>query len=179
MWYPELKLNQDNRITFVLVDGNYTEVPGLGNTFSLFVSKNGGPYLPSAAAKAEIFHGWYTAILPAAECDTIGPVSVYITGAGIITQNLEYVVQQRNAGCLSFTYTAINSVTLAPIPDADVWFATDVAGTQVVWFGSSDAFGIAKDIEGHIPCLDAGTYYVFKHKPGFIDDDNPDIEIVS
>lgn len=184
MWYPEWKRDQQNRICFVMVDNNYQEVAGLGATFSLFISKNGGAFNPSAGTKAEISDGWYTYLSTAAEADTIGPVSIYVTGAGCIQQNLEYVVQQRNAGCKEFTYTVTNSITLLPIASAEVWISTDLLATHVIWHGETDALGVARDIDGNLPCLDgdAGnpiTYYFWKHEVGLVDDDNPDVEICS
>jgi hypothetical protein len=179
MWYPELKLSQINRICFVMVDVNYTEVPGLGAGYNLFISKNGVGFNPSAAAKAEIGNGWYTALLPAVECDTIGPIAIYATGAGCIQQNLEYVVQQRNVTCIEYTYTLNNSVTLAPVEDAKIWVTTDVTGNFVIWNGETDAFGVARDSEGILPCLDAGTYYFWAKKAGGVANAWPDVEIVS
>lgn len=178
MWYPELVLDQANRICFVMVDATYTEVAGLGNTFLYFLSKNGGAFAAGTGVKTEISNGWYSILLPAAECDTIGPVSIYVTGAGCVQQNLEYVVQQRNAGCIEYTYTVTDSVTLLPIAGVDVWFTTDLAGTHVVWVGVTDAFGVARDASGNLPCMDAGTYYVWKHRVGYTDDNNPDTEVV-
>lgn len=174
-----LILDQANMITFVMVDANYTEVPGLGATFTLEVSKAGGIFVASAGVKAEISDGWYSYTLTAAECDTIGPLSVLVTGAGCIQQNLEYVIQQRTAGCVDYTYTVTDSVTLLPIPDAEVWIATDLAMAHIVWSGTTDAFGVARDSFGNLPCLDAGSYFLRKHRVGYIDDDLPaDIEVV-
>jgi hypothetical protein len=178
MWYPELELNQINRICFVMVDGNYTEVPGLGAAVNMFISKNGGVFNPSAAVRSEIGNGWYTALLPAAECDTIGPVSIYMTGAGCIQQNTEYVVQQRNVNCHSFTYTLINSVTLLPVESAKIWITTDLAGLNTIWNGFTDVFGIARDNGGYLPCLDSGVYFFFAKKSGGQANAFPDIENV-
>jgi len=171
--------NQANKIKFVMVDANYLEVPGLGATFTPEVSKSGGPFVAGVGARAETSDGWYEYTLTAAECDTIGPLAVIVNGAGSIQQNLEYVVQQRNAGCRQYTYTAINSVTLLPIAGAEIWVTTDAAGLNTIWNGTSDAFGVARDIFDNLPCLDDGTYYFFKHLVGFTDDDTPaDVEIV-
>ena len=182
MWWPELKLNQINRITFVMVDGNYTEVPGLGAAVNLFISKNGGAFNPSAAPIAEISHGWYTALLPAVECNTIGPVSIYATGVGCITQNLEYCVQQRNAGCINYTYTLINAVTLLPVPGADIWVTSDLAGVNVVWTGITNAVGIALDTNSDLPCLDGvppTNWYFWATHAGMVANSWPGIELVS
>lgn len=185
MWSEHLIRNQINRICFVMVNANYTEVAGLGATVTAFISKNGGAFNAVTNAVAEIGNGWYTLLLTAAECDTIGPVAIYMPAVGTaIQQNTEYVVQQRNAGCLEFTYTVTNSVTLLPVEDADVWITTDLAGTHVIWHGLTDIAGIARDDDGNLPCLDGSpaiprTYYFWKNEPGLIDDDNPDVEVVS
>lgn len=174
-----LLLNQINMITFVMVDATYTEVPGLGVGFTLSVSKAGGAFAPSTGTKAEISNGWYRYTLPAAECNTIGPLSIRVTGAGCIQQNLEYVVAQRNAGCIQFTYTAIDAITLLAVAGADVWITTDVAGTNTIWTGTTDAFGVARDGLGNLPCLDAGTVYFWVHKVGYTPTAWPDLETVS
>lgn len=175
------ELNQANTITFVMVDAMNTEVAGLGNTFVLSISKNGGPFVASAGVKSEIGSGWYRYISTAGEADTHGTISIRVTGAGCIQQNLEYVVFQRNAGCLEYTYTVLNSTTLNPVPNAEIWISTDNASppTDIVWYGYTDAFGIARDDHGHLPCLDVGTYYAWKHLSAFIDDDDPSILNVS
>lgn len=163
-----------------MVDGNYTEVAGLGAAINMFISKNGGAFAPCAGDITEISNGWYTYYATIAEANTIGPIAIRAIGAGTIQQNLEYVVQQRNSGCIPFTYTVTSSVTLLPLPNVEVWVSTDAAGTHIIWNGVTDAAGIAKDIDGNLPCLDAGTYYFRKHEPGMIDDDAPaDPEIVS
>lgn len=179
MWYAEWKLNQQNRICFVMVDANYNEVAGLGAAFNVFISKNGGAFNPSAGLiKAEIGNGWYTYVSTAAEANTIGPVSIYVTGAGCVQQNLEYVVQQRNAGCSSYTYTLINAVTLNPVDNAKIWITTDAAGNNVIWNGVTDVFGVARDEANLKPCLDAGTYYIWAKKHGGVANAWPDTEVV-
>lgn len=181
---PEaLILGQANMRTFVMVNAAYTEVAGLGGGFTILISKAGGPAAPGVGAKAEIvgMNGWYSYVFTAAECNTIGPLSALVTGAGCIQQNLEYIVFQPNYGCISFDYTVTNSVTLALEEGVEVWFSLDNNDppTQVVWYGVTDVFGIARDVNGDVPCLDAGTYYVWKKKAGFLPDFWPDTEIVS
>jgi len=171
--------NQTNWIKFVLVDAAYNEVAGLGVAWTIEISKVGGAFNPGAGTKLETSDGWYEYQLTAGECDTIGPLAVIITHAAIIQQNLEYVVEQRNAGCIAYTYTVTDSVTLLPIAGVEVWFTTDIAGSNVVFYGVTDAFGVARNAMGNLPCLDAGTYYAFKQRVGYSDDDNPDVETVS
>jgi hypothetical protein len=136
-----------------------------------------GAFAPSAGVKGEISDGWYHYTCTAGEADTIGPVSIFITGAGIIQQNLEYVVEERNIEAYEFTYTVTDAVTTDPIFGVRVWFSTDVNGLHVVWQGSTDTFGVARDEFGELPRLDAGTYYVFRHSVGYVFAD-PDVELV-
>lgn len=161
-----LIVSQPARITFVMVDAGFTEVPGLGAGFSLTVSKAGGAFNPSTGAKAEISNGWYYYDLSAIETNTIGPLSVKVTGAGCIQQNLEYVVEQRNPNAVLFTYT-VQTAGGVPIPSCLVWFCTDIALLNVVWVGSTDVFGVARDSFGNLPLLNPGIYYVRRQCPGY------------
>lgn len=170
--------NQTNLIKFVMVDANLIEVPALGATLTVEVSKAGGPFVAGLGVQTETSDGWYEYLLTAAECDTIGPLAVKVTHAATIQQNLEYVVQQRNAGCREFTYTVTDSVTLAPEEGVEVWVTTDLTGNYVIWYGITDALGVARDGYNNLPCLDDNTYYFWKKKVGHIDDDNPDTEVV-
>ena len=172
------QLDQQNTIAFVLVNSSNQEVSGLGGTFSLELSKNGGAFAASAGTKGEISNGWYYYISTAGEADTYGPVAIRVTGAGIIQQNLEYVVEQRTASAEEFEYTVTDAITSNPIFGVRVWFTTDIAGSNVVWQGTTDAFGIAKDEFGELPRLDPGTWYVWRHKVGYVFTD-PDVETVT
>lgn len=82
------------------------------------------------------------------------------------------------AGAINFTYTVTSSTTGLPIEGVEVWFSTDVAGANIVWKGDTDAFGIARDVNGALPALDAGTYYVWRQRAGYTFVD-PDTEVVS
>ena len=89
-----------------------------------------------------------------------------------------------NTGCCAegateYEYTVTNSVTLLPEQGVKVWITTDLAGSNIIWSGYTDTSGIARDTNGNEPFLDAGTYYFWKSKPGFIDDQNPDTEVVT
>ena len=169
--------SQQNLITFVLIDATGTEVAGLGAAFVLNIGKAGGAFAASAGVKAEMSNGWYSYLATAAEADTVGPVSIYITGAGIIQQNLEYVVETRTVTSVEFTYTVTNVVTGLPIEGVQCWFSTDVAGNNVVWNGTTDAFGVVRDENNRLPRLDPGTYAVFRQKVSFTFVD-PDLEVV-
>lgn len=160
-------LNQVNRIAFVMIDAAGTEVPGLGNGFTLEISKNNGAFVGSTGTKAEIGNGWYTYLATAAEASTLGTVNIKVTGAGCVQQNLEYIVKQRTPGAYAYTYTVTNSLTLLPQAGIKVWITTDGAGTNIIWNGYTDAFGVARDGDSYLPYLDAGLYYFFKQAPAF------------
>lgn len=172
------KLNQQNQILFVLVDGLGNEVTGLGANFTLQLSKAGAAFAGSAGAKAEISNGAYKYLATANEANTVGPVLVRITGAGIVTQWLEYVVEQRTPLSVSFTYTVTDDTTLLPLDGVCVTLTTDSAGSNIVWAGFTDALGVARDTNGQLPRLDPGTYFAWRQLSGRIFS-NPDTEVVA
>ena len=172
-------LNQQNRITFVMIDGSGAEVSGLGAALTMEISKNGGAMNPVAGTIAEMGSGWYTYLATAGEADTVGPISITAVGAGTIQQNLEYVVKSRNINGVEWTYTVTNSVTLDPIAGVAVSVSTDAAGSNVVFNGQTDAFGVLRHLEtNELPFLDPGPYYFWSVKSGF-SFVNPDLENVS
>jgi hypothetical protein len=81
-------------------------------------------------------------------------------------------------GAIEFTYTVTNSATGLPIEGVEVWITTDAAGTNVVWHGDTDVFGVARDGSGGLPWLDAGDYFFFCQRAGFTFV-NPDLENVA
>ena len=172
------ELDNVNTITFVLVDAANVEVTGIGNAFTLELSKNGGAFVPSAGTKSEISDGWYRYIATAGEADTIGIISININHASTIQQNLEYVVEQRTAGAVAYTYTVRDTVTTNPIPGVEVWITTDIPGVNVVWNGNTDTFGIARDESGALPLLDPGTYQFWSKLAGYVFP-NPDQELIA
>lgn len=177
--FDELQLSSVQQITFVMIDAVGNEVAGLtGAGLTIQISKSGGAFAPSTGVKAEIGSGWYSYFLTAAETNLVGPLSITVTGAGCVQQNLEYFVETRAITAIEFTYTVTNSVTLLPIEGVQCWFCTDVAGANVVWAGDTDTFGVARDDAGELPRLDPGTYYIFRNKAGFTFTD-PDTEVCS
>ena len=172
------KLSQANLIMFALVDSNGLEVSGLGTGFTLQISKAGGAFANSAGTKAEVGSGVYKYTSTAGEADTVGPVFIIITHGSIVQQNLEYVVEQRTINAIAYTYTVTNSQNGNPLEGVQIWIATDSAGANVVWYGTTDSSGVARDDEGNLPRLDAGTYSIFRNLAGFQFSD-PDQEIVS
>jgi hypothetical protein len=81
-------------------------------------------------------------------------------------------------GSVEFTYTVTDTSTGLPVENVEVWTTTDLAGTNIVWKGYTDAFGVARDPNLELPYFDPGTYYFWKRKTGFTDAQNPDLEVV-
>lgn len=170
--------NQPNTILFVLTDENGEEVTGLGSTFTLRIRKVGGSFVTGAGTKSEIGLGWYQYVSTAGEASVSGPVAIVVTHASIDQQNLEYVVEDRVVNAVPFTYTLTSTVGSAPIAGADISFSIDSNPANSVWSGITDAFGVARDLNGNLPRLTPGTYSVFRYKPSYVFSD-PDIEVVS
>lgn len=82
------------------------------------------------------------------------------------------------AGAIQFTYTVTDSVSGLPIEGVEVWISTDNPAVQVAWKGDTDAFGVARDVNGNLPALDVGVYFFWRQKAGYIFID-PDQETVS
>lgn len=128
--------------------------------------------------------GAYIRIYSGADLDTYNYFARgnYTGGVALDTDNVmgSIGIEKLPIGtAIAYTYTVTNSVTLLPVPAVTVTVSTDLAGTNIIWTGLTDTFGVARDINGDLPRLDAGTYYFWKWKVGFIDDQNPDTEVVS
>lgn len=170
--------NQPNTILFVLSDNTGVEVTGLGSTFTLQISKTGGPFATGGGTKSEIGLGWYKYVSTAGEADASGPVALVVTHASIVQQNLEYTVEDRVATAVEFTYTLTSTAGGLPIPGADISFSINSNPANVIWSGITDAFGVARDFNGNLPRLSPGSYYIFAYKPSYVFQ-NPDVETVS
>jgi|WetSurMetagenome_2_1015567.scaffolds.fasta_scaffold282765_1 hypothetical protein len=84
----DLIVNAPNKIPFVLVDVNNVELPGLGDAFTVSLSKAGGAFASGVGTKVELEHGWYLYTATANECSTLGPLALSIGGEGALRQNL-------------------------------------------------------------------------------------------
>lgn len=174
----EWRKNQENTILFVLVDDSATEVTGLDDAFDVFISKAGGSFAAGTGFKWEVGLGWYGYTATADEADTSGPVAVAVSAVGIVQQNLEYVVEDRVITAVEFTYTVTSTAGNVPLPGVEVRIFADALATQIVWAGTTDAVGVARDFYGYKPRLEPGTYYFFRDKSGYSFSD-PDVETVS
>ena len=68
------------------------------------------------------------------------------------------------AGAIEYTYTVDDGTN--PIEGAEVWIATDSGGSNIIWYGLTDASGTARASNDEKPWLDPGTYYVWVKKSG-------------
>ena len=127
--------------------------------------------------------GAYIRIYAAADLDANNYYAAgHYTGATV----LETIYVQGSVGLLNipcgtaieFTYTVTDSLTGDPIEGVDIDISTDLAGTNVIWCGATDTFGVARDANDNLPRLDPGTYYFWRQRAGYIFI-NPDTEIVS
>lgn len=140
----------------------------------------------AAGAVTEAGNGWYWLAGNAADRDTLGELLIHASAANADPTDISCMIVNYNpfaptsfpAGAIEYTYTVTSSLTGLPIDGVEVWFSTDLAHTNIIWKGETDAFGVARDVLGHLPWLDAGVYYVWKQLGGYTDDQNPDVETV-
>lgn len=105
--------------------------------------------------------GTYTGAVVLDVDDVMGATSLNLLPCGTVVE---------------FTYTV--TVGGLPIEGVSIDISTDIAGTNIIWCGTTDAFGVARDANGYLPRLDPGTYYFWRRLAGYIFV-NPDPEIVS
>lgn len=75
-------------------------------------------------------------------------------------------------GATEITYVLTDIASGLPIADADIWVTTDIAGTNTIASGQTDAAGEINF------WFDSGvTYYVWRQKDGY-NFENPDTEVV-
>jgi len=112
----------------------------------------------------------------------IGAITVVLTPSDIsdITSGIlaGLAVTVFPTGAIDWDYNVTDSVTLLPISGVEVWVSTDNPAVNIIWKGTTDAFGDARDVLENVPALDAGTYYFWRQKSGYTFD-NPDTEIVA
>lgn len=175
----ELQRSTQARLKFVMADSGGNFVTGLGGALTIEVNTgNNAGFAAGTGAQGELGNGAYYYDIPVAETADLGGVLVYITGAGAIEQMLLCRVKTHSISCIEFTYTVTESGTGNPIDGAGVAISTDIAGNNIIWNGTTDAFGVARDLNDEVPCLDAGTYYFWAERAGY-SFTNPDTEVVS
>lgn len=164
-----LTANQAQLITFTLLSTLGVEVTGLGSTFTVTISKNGGAFAASAGTKAEIGSGWYSYQLTAAETDTAGPLSMVVTGAGADQLNLAfdirpyYAAEPSGSNILTAAEAAkklrcetTDPLMLALLPLVDSYIKN---ATGHDWAADSNINPTAKDAAmDYIDCLHEGGW---------------------
>lgn len=93
------------------------------------------------------------------------------TTAGTTGEKLNDTCCPLGSGAVTSTYTITDSGTGFPIQGVTVTVTTDLAGTNIIAAGTTDASG---EIDFY---LDPGTYYMWSYKLGY-SFTNPDTEVV-
>lgn len=145
------------------------------------ISKDGGAFvnLTTLPAVTPALGRSVRVQLSATEMTADNVVVIFCNAAGaewddrfILVQTAEGYLANSGGGANAWTYTLTSTVLPnPPIADADVWVTTDVAGTNVIASGKTNALGVVTFY------LDSGTVYVFRQKSGW-SFTNPDIEVV-
>lgn len=125
--------------------------------------------------------GAYIRVLATANLDTYNYfAAAQYVGAVVLDSNWALGVASLNdipiGTAIEFTYTMYSTAD-GELEGVRVVIATDAAGLNPIWAGTTDTFGVARDSNGNKPRLDAGTYFFFRNKPGYTFQD-PDIESV-
>lgn len=162
-----------------LIDRTDGSAVTLGPT-SVFVTGDGGVQGAGGGAVEHEGNGcWrYEPTQAETNYDHVAFTFVNASSVTVSVQIYTRIVLTGLPGCSDFTYTVVDSLA-APVAGATVWFTTDVGGANVIWTGTTDTFGVARDASDDLPCLDPGTYYVWVHKPGYTPNDYPDVEVVT
>jgi hypothetical protein len=178
IWGPTAE--QGDIVIFPLVDVADNPVMGKGASFSAQLAWGKDVPIAGDGATGEIGLGLYFYSFSPPELSShYGPVMIIIPAFdNVVQQNVPYVISDPRLDAVEFTYTVINTKTNKPMPDIEIWITADVNGLKGLWHGQTDAFGVARDGFGNKPKLDPGVVYVWKHGILFIDNQNPDLEIV-
>lgn len=169
---------QTHKAAFVMIDANGSELTGL--TLSVELSKNGAAFAAGVGSVAEIGDGWYTYTTGSGETDTNGPLAIKITAAGAVQQNLLAVISTWDPVAVQYDYIVTEAGSGDPIQGATVSISTDLAGSNMIFTGTTNATGVLKSMSQptESPWLSPGTYYFWSYHPLY-EFTNPDTEVVS
>lgn len=87
---------------------------------------------------------------------------------------VDHIQLQSGANEITYTVKKNDEDTGDPIDGVEVWITLS-GGTDVVWSGTTDANGVARDTNSKKPYLDDGTYDFYRKKSGYVFS-NPDSE---
>jgi len=126
--------------------------------------------------------GQYVRILVGADLDTYTyHLAAQYTGATVLDSDWSIGAVGKtsvlSSGSVEWAYI-VKTPGGIPIPGCSVWVTTDIAGTNVIWIGTTDALGATRDVFNNQPMLDAGTYYFWRSASGY-SFSNPDTEAVA
>jgi len=164
-----IQIGTVKKLVFVLLDTNGVEVAGLGSTFTVTYTKNGGEITAGSGTKAEVGSGIYTYVQTTDETDTRGPLLYEIVGVGTDVQRLVSEVVgyapaiPAGANILTVAEAAIylhceiddaNMLLLLPAVDAKIY-----RGTGRKWEGDSVICQEAKNAAyALLTCLHEGGW---------------------
>jgi len=190
------KYGTSTTILFPLIDKgtpDFESTPVAHAAGDTKISKNEGDFANTTNDFAHEGNGVYSLVLSATEMTAARIVITIIDSATkawedqcIMIETYANTSAQHSginipiAGALEITYTVKedDEDTGDPIDGVEVWITTDEEGANVIWSGTTNASGILLESGGSKPWLDAGTYYFWRKKSGYIFT-NPDTETFS
>lgn len=88
---------------------------------------------------------------------------------------------RQNVAPIPFFYTAmvreLGDIEWRKTPGVRIWISTDKEGYDVIWRGTTDCDGLARDVCDNVPYLSKGKYFLWQRKRGY-EFENPSVEIV-
>jgi hypothetical protein len=169
-------------ILFFMVDSADHLTGKVGLTPTVTLSKNGGAFAGAVGAVSEISNGWYSLEGNATDRNTLGTLAIHATAVGADAVDISFPIVDYDPfafvdeltpegfGAVTWDYT-LNDNLGNPIPGAEIWATSDIAGAHKIAYGVTDAAGKV------IFMLDPGTYYIWGQKAGYVFS-NPDTEVV-
>ena len=190
------KYGTGTTILFPLVDAgtsSFENTPVTHASGDIQISKDEGNFANTSNAFAHEGNGIYSLVLTVAEMQA-ARISITIIDQGtkawedqcVLLETYGNTSAQHTsinvpiAGALEITYTVKENDedTGDPIDGVEVWITTDSGGSNVIWSGTTDTNGVVRESGDSKPYLDAGTYYFWRKKAGYVFI-NPDEETFS
>lgn len=122
-----------------------------GKTLAVQISKNGGAFgnpAGGATNMTEIANGWYYVDLAAADHDTLGPLVIRATAAGV--DDVEMVLQVVEKRTINGSVNDAAATTTAFIGSAGLSATNDFYNGSVLVFTSGTLAGLARKITDYV-----------------------------